>query len=81
DYHVGDIVRLGIPAPDGQKRLLLCKMMEVLDSGWYRLGCSLGIQDTHYQAAGLEVVEAAYGGLDGIPETTISLTVLVGDRA
>lgn len=36
--------------------------MEVLDSGWYRLGCSLGILDTHYQAADLEAAEAAYGG-------------------
>ncbi|CAG8590704.1 1791_t:CDS:2, partial [Paraglomus occultum] len=25
DYHVGDIVRLDIPASDGQRRLLLCK--------------------------------------------------------
>ncbi|CAG8669548.1 11098_t:CDS:2, partial [Paraglomus occultum] len=32
----------------------------VLDSGWYRLGCSLGILDTH-QAADVEAVEAAYG--------------------
>ncbi|CAG8669214.1 9287_t:CDS:1, partial [Paraglomus occultum] len=64
----------------GQRRLLLCKVMEVLDSGWYRLGC-LGILDTHYQAADIEAVEAAYGGLDGISETTISLTVLIGDKA
>ena len=35
--------------------------MEVLDSGWYRLGCSL---DTRYQAADLEAVDAAYSELD-----------------
>ncbi|CAG8654677.1 8911_t:CDS:2, partial [Paraglomus occultum] len=45
---------------DGQRRLLLCNVVEVLDNGWYRLGCSLDILDTHYQAADLEAAEAAY---------------------
>jgi len=77
DYHIGDIVRLGIPAAP---RLLPCKVMEVLDGGWYRLGCSLGILDTHYQAADLEAVEAEYSELDNIPETTVSLTAVIGDK-
>ena len=58
-------------------RLLPCKVMEVLDGGWYRLGCSLGILDTHYQAADLEAVEAEYSELDNIPETTISLIAVI----
>ncbi|CAG8640145.1 9542_t:CDS:1, partial [Paraglomus occultum] len=45
-------------------------------------GCiGLGILDTHYQAADLEAIEAAYDGLYGITKTTISLTVLIGDKA
>jgi len=80
DYHIGDIVRLSIPAPDRQRLGLPCKVMEVLDGGWYRLGCSLGILDTHYQAADLEAVEAEYSELDNIPETTVSLTAVIGDK-
>ncbi|CAG8659137.1 140_t:CDS:1, partial [Paraglomus occultum] len=49
----------------------------VLDSGWYRLGCSLGILDT-YQAADVEVVEASVWWTGW---TTISLTVLIRDKA
>ena len=59
DYHVGDIVRLNIPGPDRRRlgRMVLpCKVMEVLDGGWYnnKLGCSVSILDTHYQAGDLE---------------------------
>jgi len=80
DYHVDDIVGLGIPAPDRQRlgrRLLPCKVVEALDGGWYRLGCSQGILDIHYQAADLEPVEAEYSELEDIPETTISLTAVI----
>ena len=49
---------------------------------WYKAGlCSLGILDTRYQAADLEAVDAAYSELDDIPETTISLSALIGDNA
>ena len=41
--------------PDRQRRLLLCKVMEVLE--W--MVQSLGVLDTRYQAADLEVVEAS----------------------
>ncbi|CAG8503756.1 4192_t:CDS:2 [Paraglomus occultum] len=36
---------------------------------------------TTVQGDGSLAVEAAYGGLDCIPETTISLTVLIRDKA
>jgi len=50
--------------------------VEVLDSGWYQLGCSQGILDIH-QAADLKPVEAEYSELEDIPETTISLTAVI----
>ena len=50
------------------------QVVEVLDGGWYRLGCSQGILATHYQAADLETVEAEYSELEDIPEMTILLT-------
>jgi len=80
NYQIGDIVKLHIPAPDRQRlgrRLLPCKVMEVLDGGWYKLGCSEGILDTHYQAADLESVRAEYSELADIPQMTISLTTAI----
>jgi len=32
--------------------------MEVLDKGWYKLGCSVGRLDTHYQETDLEGIQA-----------------------
>ena len=52
-------------------------VMDVLDGGWYKLGCSSGILDTHYQAADLEMVDAEYSELDNIPEMVVSLTAAV----
>ena len=51
--------------------------MEVLDGGWYKLGCSVGILDTHYQATDLEGIQAEFSELADIPQTTISLTAAV----
>jgi hypothetical protein len=55
----------------------LTTVQEVLDGGWYRLGCSLEILNTCYQAADLETVEAEYSELEDIPETTISLRAVI----
>ena len=51
--------------------------MDVLDIGWYKLGCSSGMIDTHYRAADLEKVDAEYSELDNIPETVVSLRAAV----
>jgi len=59
------------------KKITTMQVVEVLDGGWYRLGCSQGILDIHYQAADLEPVEAEYSELEDIPETTISLTAVI----
>ena len=53
DYCIDDVVRLSIPAATTQGG-------EVLDGGWYKLGCNLGMLDIHYEAAVLEAVEAEY---------------------
>ena len=49
-------------------------MVEVLEGGQYKLGCSSGILDIHYYAADLEAVVAEFPDLLTIPETVVSLT-------
>ena len=51
--------------------------MEVLDGGWYKLGCSEGILDTNYQAADLESIQVKYDKLTDIPQTAISLMAAI----
>ena len=59
----------------------MCMVMDVLDGGWYKLGCSSGILNINYQAADLEIVDAVYSELDNIPEMVVSLTAAVGCKA
>ena len=47
-------------------------MVEVLEGGQYKLGCSSGILDIHYYAADLESVVAEFPDLLTSPETAVS---------
>jgi len=77
EYGAGDYVRIKIPRVDRRRlggKSLVCKVVEVLAGGQYKLGCSSGILDIRYHAADLEAVEAEYPDLLTIPETVVSLT-------
>ena len=45
EFDIGDYVRVNIPRVDRtgiDQRSLPCKVMEVLDGGFYHLGCAYG---------------------------------------
>jgi hypothetical protein len=77
EFDIGDYVRVNIPRVDRtgiDRRSLPCKVMEVLDGGFYRLGCAYGILRTCYQVSDLESISAEFPELENIPDKQISLT-------
>ena len=76
-YEIGEFVRIGIPKIDHSstdRKLLICKVVGIVDGGLYKLGCKSGILNICYNAVELISTRATdFPELREIPNTLISL--------
>ena len=76
-FGIGESVRILIPRIDRtgiDRRSLPCKVLEVLEGGFYRLGCAHGVLNSCYQPCNMESISSNFTELDNIPNNRISLT-------
>ncbi|CAG8661535.1 3800_t:CDS:2, partial [Paraglomus brasilianum] len=76
-FGIGESVRILIPRIDRtgiDQRSLPCKVLEVLEGGFYRLGCAHGVLNSCYQPCNMESISGNFTELDNIPNNRISLT-------
>jgi len=78
DIGKGDTVLLHIPSADRGKmdrKHIPCKIIDILDNGFYKLGCALGQLKINYGITDFNPIEKSmyFPELDVIPDKVVSL--------